>query len=82
MRRFPVAFWDLYRQSGHLARQNALLQHLGETAAEMTKRFANVTPATIGAIQRRLLGNLLELTARHGLASSVFVLLGRTLKMT
>ncbi len=32
----------------------ALLQHLGETA-EMTKRYGNVAPATIGAIQRRLL---------------------------
>ena len=94
---FPVAFWDLYGQSGHpvrarisdlgpllLARMlelndvqegvlniafkladeqelllidlkdlRALLQHLGENAAEVTKRY--VAPATIGAIQRRLL---------------------------
>ncbi|MGQ0445604.1 MAG: helicase HerA-like domain-containing protein, partial [Beijerinckiaceae bacterium] len=33
----------------------ALLQHLGENAAEVTNRYGNVAPATIGAIQRRLL---------------------------
>jgi uncharacterized protein len=96
---FPVAYWDLYGQSGHpvrarisdmgpllLARMlelndvqegvlniafkladeqelllidlkdlRALLHHLGENAAEVTTRYGNVAPATIGAIQRRLL---------------------------
>ena len=33
----------------------ALLQHVGETASELTTRYGNVAPATIGAIQRRLL---------------------------
>jgi len=33
----------------------ALLQHLGDTASEVTKSYGNVAPATIGAIQRRLL---------------------------
>jgi DNA helicase HerA-like ATPase len=33
----------------------ALLHHLGENAAEVTTRYGNVAPATIGAIQRRLL---------------------------
>ena len=33
----------------------ALLQHLGDTASEVTKTYGNVTSATIGAIQRRLL---------------------------
>ncbi|MCI0465817.1 MAG: DUF853 domain-containing protein [Beijerinckiaceae bacterium] len=33
----------------------ALLQHLGENAAQVTKTYGNVSPATIGAIQRRLL---------------------------
>lgn len=33
----------------------ALLQFLGESAGEVTKRYGNVAPATIGAIQRRLL---------------------------
>src|ERR1700756_1076180 len=33
----------------------ALLQYVGETAGEGTKRYGNVAPATIGAIQRRLL---------------------------
>ncbi len=33
----------------------ALLQHLGENAAQITKSYGNVAPATIGAIQRRLL---------------------------
>ncbi len=36
----------------------ALLQHLGENAAEATARRGNVAPATIGAILRRLLGKL------------------------
>jgi DNA helicase HerA-like ATPase len=33
----------------------ALLQHLSENASELTKRYGNVAPATIGTIQRRLL---------------------------
>jgi uncharacterized protein len=33
----------------------ALLHYLGESAAEVTKRYGNVAPSTIGAIQRRLL---------------------------
>ena len=33
----------------------ALLQHIGDNAAEITKTYGNVAPATIGAIQRRLL---------------------------
>jgi uncharacterized protein len=33
----------------------ALLQYAGDTAGEITKRYGNVAPATIGAIQRRLL---------------------------
>jgi uncharacterized protein len=32
----------------------ALLAYLGESAAEVTKRFGNVAPSTIGAIQRPL----------------------------
>ena len=96
---FPVAFWDLFGQSGHPVRARisdmgplllarllelndvqegvlniafkladeqglllidlkdlqALLQHLGDTASEVTKTYGNVTSATIGAIQRRLL---------------------------
>jgi DNA helicase HerA-like ATPase len=96
---FPVAFWDLFGQSGHPVRARisdmgplllarllelndvqegvlniafkladeqglllidlkdlqALLQHLGGTASEVTKTYGNVTSATIGAIQRRLL---------------------------
>ena len=96
---FPVAFWDLFGQSGHPIRARvsdmgplllarllelndvqegvlniafkladeqglllidlkdlrALLQHLGGMASEVTKTYGNVAPATIGAIQRRLL---------------------------
>jgi len=96
---FPVAFWDLFGQTGHPVRARisdmgplllarllelndvqegvlniafkladeqglllidlkdlrALLQHLGDTASEVTKTYGNVAPATIGAIQRRLL---------------------------
>ena len=96
---FPVAFWDLFGQSGHPVRARisdmgplllarllelndiqegvlniafrladeqglllidlkdlrALLQHLGDTAPEVSKIYGNVAPATIGAIQRRLL---------------------------
>jgi uncharacterized protein len=33
----------------------ALLQYIGENAAQVTKTLGNVSPATIGAIQRRLL---------------------------
>jgi DNA helicase HerA-like ATPase len=33
----------------------ALLQHLAENASDVSKRYGNVAPATIGAIQRRLL---------------------------
>ncbi len=33
----------------------ALLQHLGDSAAEVSKSYGNVAPATIGTIQRRLL---------------------------
>jgi len=33
----------------------ALLQYAGDTAGEVTTRYGNVAPATIGAIQRRLL---------------------------
>ena len=33
----------------------ALLQHLGDTAPEVTKTYGNVPPATIGMIQRRVL---------------------------
>ena len=33
----------------------ALLQHVSETASTLTTRYGNVAPATIGAIQRRLL---------------------------
>jgi DNA helicase HerA-like ATPase len=96
---FPVAFWDLFGQSGHPVRARisdmgplllarllelndvqegvlniafkvadeqglllidlkdiqALLQHLGDSAAEVSKYYGNVAPATIGTIQRRLL---------------------------
>jgi uncharacterized protein len=96
---FPIAFWDLYGQSGHPVRARisdmgplllarllelndvqggvlniafkladeqglllidlkdlrALLQHLGDNASEVTNSYGNVAPATIGAIQRRLL---------------------------
>ena len=96
---FPVAFWDLFGQSGHPVRARisdmgplllarllelndvqegvlniafklageqglplidlkdlrALLQHLGDTAPDVTKSYGNVAPATIGTIQRRLL---------------------------
>ncbi|HUI20094.1 MAG TPA: helicase HerA-like domain-containing protein [Methylocella sp.] len=96
---FPVAFWDLFGQSGHPIRARisdmgplllarllelndiqegvlniafrladeqglllldlkdlkALLQRLGNTAAEVSKSYGNVAPATIGTIQRRLL---------------------------
>src|SRR5262249_30300567 len=33
----------------------ALLQYAGDSAGEVTKRYGNVVPATIGAIQRGLL---------------------------
>jgi DNA helicase HerA-like ATPase len=33
----------------------AVLQHVGENASTLTQRYGNVAPATIGAIQRRLL---------------------------
>jgi DNA helicase HerA-like ATPase len=33
----------------------ALLQHLGDSAPEVSKSYGNVAPATIGTIQRRLL---------------------------
>jgi DNA helicase HerA-like ATPase len=33
----------------------ALLEHVSETASTLTRRYGNVAPATIGAIQRRLL---------------------------
>jgi hypothetical protein len=33
----------------------AVLQHVGENASGLTNRYGNVAPATIGAIQRRLL---------------------------
>ena len=33
----------------------ALLQHLGDNAAELTTQYGNVAPATIGAIQRAVL---------------------------
>ncbi len=33
----------------------ALLEHVAETASTLTKSYGNVAPATIGAIQRRLL---------------------------
>ena len=96
---FPVAFWDLFGESGHPVRARisdmgplllarllelndvqegvlniafkladeqglllidlkdlqALLQHLGDSAAEVSKSYGNVAPATIGTIQRRLL---------------------------
>ncbi len=38
-----------------LADLRAVLQHVGENASALTKRYGNVAPATIGAIQRRLL---------------------------
>jgi uncharacterized protein len=96
---FPVAFWDLFGQSGHPVRARisdmgplllarllelndvqegvlniafkladekglllidlkdlrALMQHLCDTASEVSKSYGNVAPATIGTIQRRLL---------------------------
>src|SRR5262249_6064859 len=33
----------------------ALLQYAGDSAGEVTARYGNIAPATIGAIQRRLL---------------------------
>jgi DNA helicase HerA-like ATPase len=33
----------------------ALLTHIGENASALSKRYGNIAPATIGAIQRRLL---------------------------
>ncbi len=38
-----------------LADLRSVLQHVGENASALTKRYGNVAPATIGAIQRRLL---------------------------
>jgi DNA helicase HerA-like ATPase len=38
-----------------LADFRAVLQHVGDNASVVTKRYGNVTTATIGAIQRRLL---------------------------
>jgi DNA helicase HerA-like ATPase len=38
-----------------LADLRAVLQHVGENASALTKRYGNVAAATIGAIQRRLL---------------------------
>lgn len=38
-----------------LADLRALMRHIGENASAMTKRYGNVAPATIGAIQRCLL---------------------------
>jgi DNA helicase HerA-like ATPase len=33
----------------------AMLRHLGENAAEIGRTYGNVAPATIGAIQRKIL---------------------------
>lgn len=96
---FPVAFWDLFGETGHPIRATisdmgplllarllelndvqegvlniafkladeqglllidlkdlrSLLQHLADSASEVTISYGNVAPATIGAIQRRLL---------------------------
>jgi DNA helicase HerA-like ATPase len=46
----------------------APLHYLGESAAEVPKRYGNVAPSTIGAIQRRLL--VLENQGAAGLSAS------------